>query len=134
VLRFCTLWNRLKNTKLFVKLLWNFHDGCHIIATITIIWSWPNRHKISRCKPKLKSFLDKLMGSCNKFDSIDIIKVSHNFCSKYPPCSSIVRCPSFNILWIRPHKVTKRTLILFKSYLNEEFTFFYQWFASDQWS
>ena len=133
MLWFCALWNGLKNTKFFVKLLRNFHNCCNIIATVTIIRSWPDCNKISRLKPELESFLDELMGSCNKFNSIDIIKISHNFSPKNPSCSSIIWCPSLNILRIWPHKITERTLILFKSYLNEEFTFFYQWFSSDQW-
>ena len=119
---FGALWNWLKDTELFIELSWNLHYGCYIIASITVIGSWPNGNKVSGGKPKLKAFLNKLMSPGNKLNSIDIVEISDYFGAKYPACSSIVGSPCFNIFGVRPHQITKWTLKYYMFYLHGEFT------------
>ena len=134
MLWFRTLRYRLENTELFVQLLWHLHYCRYIVASVTVIWGWPYRHQVLRCKPKLEPFLNQLMRSRDQLNSVDVIKVSDHFCPENPSRSSVVWCPCLNIFRIRPHKIAKCSWNNAISYLREEFPFFCQWFSFGQWS
>ncbi len=134
MLWFCALWYRLENAKLFVQFLRYLHDRCHVVASVTVIWRWPNCHQVLWRKPKLESFLNQLMCSCNQLNPVNVIEVSDHFCAENPSCSSVVRSPGFDVLGIWPHEVAKSSWNKKKSYLRVGFPFFYRWFSSGQLS
>lgn len=57
------------------------------------------------------ALLHQLMGPCYQLKSVYVAEVVGYFRAEYPSCSSGIDGPIFNILWVRPHQITERSLV-----------------------
>lgn len=51
------------------------------------------------------------MGSCNGFQTVDVVEFSGDFVTKEPACSTRTHCPSIDIFWVAPHQIAESTLM-----------------------
>lgn len=49
---------------------------------------------------------NKLMGSADEIESIDVVEIRDNLISEEPACSSHIWCPGSDIIWVRPHEIS----------------------------
>lgn len=104
-------WDSFEDFELFLPCLFDLHDGSQIVASVAVVRSTPDSNQILVLEPMDIALLHKLMGPCNKFQSVDMAEVIGDLRSEYPSCSSGIDCPILNVLWVRPHQVTEGTFV-----------------------
>ena len=55
----------------------------------------------------LVAFIDKLVGTCDKLKSVDVVKFTSNLVSKQPAGTTGRNSPGSDILGIAPHQITE---------------------------
>lgn len=59
----------------------------------------------------LVAFVDKLMGSRNQLQAVDMVELVGHLVAKQPSSATRADSPRIYVFWVRPHKVTKGTLV-----------------------
>jgi hypothetical protein len=95
----------------FVEGLIDVQDGGYITASIAVVWSGPDCHEVLVLEPVLETIHDKLMCSGNQRNIVNVIEFCGDLGTKEPSSSSWRHSPSFDVFWIRPHKVTEWTFM-----------------------
>jgi len=111
----CLVWNSsgclvsqgVEDVESLFKFVADVQDRSYVSASVAIVWCWPNSHKVLVSEPVLEAVHDKLMGSCDQVDVVDVIEFWCYFWAEQPACSSRWHCPGFDVFWIRPHQVAE---------------------------
>lgn len=93
-----------ENDEALIAFLVEIKQGCFIIHSVTIVWSWPNSNQLL-IEPVNVSFLNQLMGPHNQINPIQQVEMVDNFMSKNPSSPSCIPFPSFNVFRVRPHQI-----------------------------
>ena len=59
----------------------------------------------------LVTFVDKLMSSSNKFQTVHMIELRRNFITEEPTCSTRRNSPGVDLFRIRPDEITESTFV-----------------------
>jgi hypothetical protein len=103
--------NSLEYFKLLLSILLDLHDSCQVVAPVAVVGSAPDSNQVlvlknnpkKYLKPMNVAFLDKLMGSCDQLDSVDLAEIVCNFGSENPAGTSGVDGPVLDVFGVRPH-------------------------------
>jgi len=68
-------------------------DRGYITAAVAVISSRPDSHEVAVLEPVLEAVHDKLMGSSNQVESIDVIELGGDFATKEPTSSTHTHLP-----------------------------------------
>lgn len=119
----------MENVESFIQIFVHIQNRSNVTASVAVVWSRPDCDEVLVFEPILESIHDKLMRSGNQGDVVDVIEFSCDFRAEQPSCSSWRHGPSFNVFWIRPHKIAEWTLVrnfhssVDKSHLVDSFDF-----------
>ena len=101
----------VENLKGALHALTDVEQGSNVAASIAVVRSGPNSHKVGVLEPVFESVHDKLMGTSNQIEVINVVEFGSDLGSEKPSSASRRECPGVNLLRVGPHQVTEGTFV-----------------------
>jgi hypothetical protein len=89
----------------------NFQKGSDVGASVAVVRSRPDSDQVLFLEVELVSFLDKLMGSGDQVNAVNLTELRGNSVTEKPSGSSWRHGPGFNFFWVRPHEIREWTIV-----------------------
>jgi hypothetical protein len=86
-------------------LLVHRHNWGYITTSVAIVGGGPNCNEVRVLEPELETIHDKLMGSGNQIQAVDVVELWGYFRTEKPSSTSWGDCPGVNIIGVGPHEV-----------------------------
>jgi len=111
----CHIWftsprSWLKLNKWVIPAVINLKDGCHVATPVTVIRCTEYGHHLLFMCPVI-TLHNQLMSPGYKFKIVGVIKLFRYVLAKSVSSASRRYAPATSIIWIRPQKVTHRSLM-----------------------
>ena len=101
----------VENLKGALHALADVEQGSNVAASIAVVRGRPNSHKVGVLEPVFESVHDKLMGTSNQVEVVDVVEFRCDLGSEKPSRASRGECPGVNLLRVGPHQVAERTFV-----------------------
>merc|ERR1712110_747487 len=101
----------MEDLKGTLHALTDVEQGSDIAASVAVVRRRPNSHKVGVLEPILESVHNKLMGTSNQVEVVDVVEFRCDLGSEKPSRASRGECPGVNLLRVGPHQVAERTFV-----------------------
>ena len=122
------LGNSTEYAKLGVEVLTDVHDRCNIAAAVAVVGCGPDRNnrllrkmilqtlefegaEVREMKTHLVAFIDELVGTSDKLQTINVVELSRDLVSEEPARAARRNSPCLNILRVAPNQITEGPLV-----------------------
>jgi hypothetical protein len=119
--------NGTEDAEFRAEIFANVHDRCNIAAAITVVRCRPDRNnrllgevvlqklaygvQEEGIETYLVAFVNELMSTSDKLQTIDMIEFGRNLVSKEPTCAARRNSPCLNVLRVAPNQVAESTFV-----------------------